>query len=314
MTEFSHLPASTRLVTTPAIGRTSIPYPPTRLKQVGIGITTRDRWDDLAVTLSELRNKGYENAETVVIDDGSKDPLSPALRATFPRVRFERVERSLGLVIQRNRLAKMLNSTYYLSLDDDSFPVAGDIGDAVIWLENHPSVAALALNIVQADEEIPHAGALGEPFPVRHYIGCGHLLRRKQFLELGGYLERLHYFAEEDQFCLNSLIHGFSTYAYPAVVVRHNRTPAARNSAKASRYYIRNQAIIGFLYFPFPFSVLRALNCLSLLRNPEWNRHPGILLLGWLEAFVCAIRWRNLRRPLSISQFRAWKKLPLPWQ
>lgn len=283
-----------------------------RFDALGIGITTRDRWDDLAVTLSELRMKGYEDVETIVIDDGSKQPLSRALRAAFPKVRFERVDHSLGYVVQRNRLAQMLSSTYYLSLDDDSFPVAGDIRNAVIWLENHPSVAALAFPIMERDGSIPRAKTLRDPFPVQYFIGCGHLLRRKQFLEWGGYLERLHYYGEENQFCLNSLLQGFSTYAYPAVVVRHNRTPVARNSAKACRYYIRNQAILGFLYFPFPFSMFRAVNCLRLLSNPEWNRHPGRLLLGLLEAFVCAFRWRKLRRPLSMAQFRAWKKLPLP--
>jgi GT2 family glycosyltransferase len=285
--------------------------PTVKSTQVGIGITTRDRWNDLSVTLSELRMRGYEDVETIVIDDGSQQPLPQSLRAAFPKVRFERTDSSLGLVVQRNRLAQMLSSPYYLSLDDDSFPVAGDINDAVTWLENHSSVAALAFHIVNANASIVRAETLKDPFPVQYFIGCGHLLRRQQFLELGGYLERLHYYAEEDQFCLNSLLHGLSTYAYPAVVIRHNRTPAARNSAKASRYYIRNQALIGFLYFPFPFFILRALNCLRLLTNPEWNRHPDRLLLGWLESFVCAIRWRNLRRPLSMAQFRAWKKLPL---
>ena len=288
--------------------------PTTKSSQVGIGITTRDRWDVLAVTLSELRKKGYEDVETIVIDDGSKQPLPKALRAAFPKVRFERVDNSLGLVVQRNRLAQMLSSTYYLSLDDDSFPVAGNINEAVNWLENHLSVAALAFHVVRADEDISSAEMLGEPFPVQYFIGCGHLLRREQFLELGGYLDRLHYFSEEIDFCLKALLQGFSTYAYPAVVIRHNRTPTARNLAKATRYYMRNQAIIGLLYFPFPFFILRALNCLRLFSNPEWNLHPASLLVGWLEAFVCAISWRNLRRPLSLNQFRAWKKLPLPTQ
>jgi len=283
-----------------------------RLDALGIGITTKDRWDDLTVTLSELKMKGYEDSETVVIDDGSKQPVPQSLRTAFPKVRFERVDHSLGLVVQRNRLAQMLSSTYYLSLDDDSFPVAGDISDAIIWLEHHPSVAALALHIVQANESIAKLEERGEPFPVQYYIGCGHLLRREQFLELGGYLERLHYFGEEVDFCLKALIKGFSTYAYPAVVILHNRTPIARNPAKAARYYIRNQAIIGYLYFPFPFFILRAVNCLRLLRNPTWNSHPGSLLLGWLEAFVRAISWLNLRQPLSMGQFRAWRKLPLP--
>jgi len=284
------------------------------LRQVGIGITTRDRWDDLAVTLSELSRNGYSDAETLVIDDGSNKPARRELRAAFPKVRFERTDRSLGYVVQRNRLAQMLTSTYYLSLDDDSFPVAGNINEAVNWLESHPSVAALALHIVQASETIPPAKTLGEPFPVRYYIGCAHLLRREQFLKLGGYLDCLHYFGEEVDFCLKALLHGCSTYAYPGVVIRHNRTPVARNLAKASRYYIRNQAIIGMLYFPFPFFIFRVINCLLLFRNPTWNLHPGSLLVGWLEAFVCAIKWRRLRRPLSLSQFRAWRRLPLPRQ
>jgi N-terminal domain of galactosyltransferase len=236
------------------------------------------------------------------------------LRTRFPNVRFERSERSRGLVLQRNRLARLLTTPYYLSLDDDSFPEIGDIDAAIAWLEAHPSVAALALHILEADEPLPDLQKPGEPFPVRYYIGCGHLLRRRQFLALGGYSERLHYFGEENDFCLRAWRQGTSIYAYPAVVIRHNRTSVARHSAKAARYYIRNEAINGLLYFPFPFSILRALNCLQILRKPKWNSSWGSLLLGWLEAFPLSLIWSDLRRPLSMAQFRAWKKLPLPKQ
>jgi GT2 family glycosyltransferase len=280
--------------------------------QVGIGITTRDRWEDIAVTLSELHKQGYEELEIIVIDDGSQQPLPEDLRIKFPKVRFERVDHSLGLVVQRNRLARMLNSTYYLSLDDDSFPVAGDIGKAVIWLEDHPSVVALALHIVRRNDPVPSIDELGEPYPVRYYTGCGHLLRRELFLKLGGYLERLHYFCEEVEFCLKALGQGFSTYAYPGVVVRHNLTLVARNSRKASRFYIRNETIVGLLYFPFPFSILRAVSCLRVLRDPVCNRHPGIQVVAWLEAVLFSFRLLKWRRPLSFAQLRAWKRLPLP--
>jgi GT2 family glycosyltransferase len=283
-----------------------------KLSAIGIGITTRDRWDDLAVTLTKLRSGGFENVETIVIDDGSKNPVPATLRTAFPNVRFEREENSLGLVVQRNRLARMLKSTYYLSLDDDSFPVAGDLGEAIAWLDSRPDVAALALHILRRDERVPNGETIADPFPVQYFIGCGHLLRRKQFLELGGYLDRLHYYAEEVDFCLKALLQGFSTYAYPGVIVRHNKTKVARNSAKASRYYMRNQTLVGLLYFPFPFSLIRALNCLLLIKEPQWNPHPGYLLLGWLEAFVCIVSWSKLRRRMSLAQFWAWKSLPKP--
>jgi Glycosyl transferase family 2 len=102
--------------------------------QIGIGITTKDRWEDLEATLTVLSYKGLSALETIVIDDGSLRPAPPALLERFPWVRFERSDRSYGLIVQRNQLASMIRSAYYLSLDDDSFPAAGDLVRAVQFL------------------------------------------------------------------------------------------------------------------------------------------------------------------------------------
>jgi glycosyltransferase involved in cell wall biosynthesis len=59
-------------------------FPTVKSRQLGVGITTRDRWDNLTITLSELRTQGYEDVETIVIDDGSKQPLPEGLRAIRP--------------------------------------------------------------------------------------------------------------------------------------------------------------------------------------------------------------------------------------
>lgn len=280
--------------------------------QIGIGITTKDRWMDLEATLAVLSCKGFSVLETIVIDDGSLHPAPPALMARFPWVRFERSDRSYGLVVQRNRLATMITSAYYLSLDDDSFPVAGDLSRAVQFLEGKPDTLGLAFSIVLRDEVPP--SSVRTPAPVRYYIGCGHLLKRELFLRLGGYAENWHY-GEEPEFCLRALHKGYRVYLYPGVVVRHNRTPVARNLRKTARYYIRNEALVGLRYFPFPYSVLRFLNTLpGILRNPEWNTQWASLIWGWVEALWCSVRWRHLRHPLPLEQFRAWKKLPLPPQ
>ena len=85
-----------------------------------------------------LSYKGFSALETIVIDDGSLCHAPASLRRRFPWVRFERSDRSYGLVVQRNRLARMITSAYYLSLDDDSFPAAGDLGKAVQFLEGKP--------------------------------------------------------------------------------------------------------------------------------------------------------------------------------
>ena len=122
---------------------------------VGIGITTRDRWPDLAQTLTALSGLRLSGLETVVIDDGSAVPVPDALRLLFPWVTFERSASSQGYIVQRNRLARLLKADYYLSLDDDSFPVAGDLAGAVKFLDHKPEVVGLAFSIVLRDEDPP---------------------------------------------------------------------------------------------------------------------------------------------------------------
>ena len=284
-------------------------------KHIGIGITTKDRWNDLETTLTELERQGFSMLETVVMDDGSLRSVPPSYYERFPWIRFQQCDCSLGLVVQRNRLAQILKSRYYLSLDDDSFPVAGDLGRAVEFLDSRRDALGLAFSIVLRNEEVSQSVQTNAPAPVRYYIGCGHLLKRELFLRLGGYDESLHYFGEEPEFCLRALHKGYRVYLYPGVVIRHNRTPVARNSRKAARYYIRNEALVGLRYFPFPYSVLRFFNTLpGILRNPQWNAEWPSLLRGWIEALWCSVRWRYLRRPLPLHQFRTWKKLPLPPQ
>jgi GT2 family glycosyltransferase len=282
------------------------------LANIGIGITTKDRWEDLETTLSVLSSRGLSTLETIVVDDGSSRPAPPSLLERFPWIRFVRSDRSYGLIEQRNRLAGMMKSAYYLSLDDDSFPAAGDLGEAVQFLEGKRDTLGLAFSIVLRDEPLPNP--VPSPTPVRYYIGCAHLLKRELFLHLGGYAANWHY-GEEPEFCLRALHKGYRVYLYPGVVIRHNRSPVARNLKKTARYYIRNEALVGLCYFPFPYSILRFLNTLpAILRNPEWNEQWLALIRGWLEAIWCSVCWRHLRHPLPLEQFRAWKKLPLPPQ
>ena len=176
------------------------------LSNVGIGITTKDRWIDLEGTLTVLSCKGFSALETIVIDDGSSRAAPPTLLERFPWVRFERSDRSYGLIAQRNRLARMIRSAYYLSLDDDSFPAAGDLGKAVQFLEDKLDTLGLGFSIVLRDEALPSSART--PAPVRYYIGCAHLLKRELFLHLGGYAENWHY-GEEPEFCLRALHKGY---------------------------------------------------------------------------------------------------------
>ena len=118
----------------------------------------------------------------------------------------------------------MLSSDYYLSLDDDSFPAAGDVDKAVQFLEAKPHTVGLAFSIILRDELLP--GSVQTPAPVRYYIGCGHLLKRELFLRLGGYADNWIY-GEEPEFCLRALHKG-----YRSLLISRRGHPAQSHSGR----------------------------------------------------------------------------------
>ncbi len=279
---------------------------------IGIGISTKNRWKDLAVTLEHLRDDGLDCLETIVIDDGSDTPAPDEMLKRFQWVKFVRFEQSQGYITQRNRLGRLLSTEFYLSLDDDSFPVRGDLGAASAWLHDHPEVAALALRIIFAEEPLPADSDKAEPVLVKDFIGCGFILRREMFLSLGGFEERLYFYHEEPEYCFRTFQLGYQTYLYPSIVIRHMVTSISRNFGTRTRYFIRNVVLMDLWYYPGPRAFLRAVAHLPLLYKhvPNLRRHPITLLRGWLEGFFRYVTWRKLKRPLTGKQLAVWNSLP----
>jgi GT2 family glycosyltransferase len=283
------------------------------LSLVGIGITTKERWEDLEITLTRLRDYGLATLETVVVDDGSTIPLPARLREQFPWVQFHRQEKSVGLIEERNRIARLLKSPLILQIDDDSFPVAGDLALAANWLVEQPDAVALALQVIFKHEKPPADYATRQPFPVRDFIGCAGLIKRELFLELGAFEGRLEFFTEEAEFCIRAIGQGYAIYGYPAFVVQHNVTPVARNHAWRTEKFIRNEMLLALWHFPFPENILRAAKSLPgmMVKNPELRPNWRALVRGYIQAPIKYREWPNTKKRLTMAQFRAWKKLPM---
>jgi len=286
------------------------------LDSVGVGITTKDRWEDLEVTLRRLQQSGLDSLETVVIDDGSAIPLPDRLREQFPRARFIRFDSSQGCIARRNRIANLLSTPLILNLDDDSYPVEGSLEAAANWMLDRPKVVALAFQIIFKNETPPLVFAARAPFLVRDFIGCGNLVRRELFLSLGSYEERFEFYTEEAEFCLRAIQQGFEIYAYPAFVIQHNLSPLARDLSKRAGKFIRNEMLMALWYFPIPESYLRAGRAFPgmLIKNPPFRKKWYSLLKGALEAPIQYLRWPHQKKRLTLQQFRAWKKLPMAVQ
>ena len=280
---------------------------------LGISIITKDRWDDLKLTLSQLESFGLTELQTVVMDDGSSKALPTHYRSLFPWVNFQRHEKSSGVSLRRNQVAGILSTQFILQLDDDSAPIYGHLDDACNWLKSHPKIVALGLSIALRDHSHKFDVTPNEPFAIKDFIGCGVILRRDIFLGLGGYEQRLSFFGEEPEFCIRAFSNGYEIYSYPAITISHRVTSIARNQRIRSRLFIRNEMLIALWHFPFPESIFRSVRLwiAIMLKNPELNGYPIALLQGFLEAPFYYLIWKKENKRLPYHRFLEWKRLPL---
>jgi GT2 family glycosyltransferase len=281
--------------------------------RVSVAIPTKDRWDTLRFTLSKLEERGYAGLDTLVVDDGSATPMPADFTTRFPRVRFLRFEQSAGVCARRNLMARTLSTPFILSIDDDSFPVTGDLVAACDWLDARPKVLSLAFQICHQDHGPDPELTAKAPFPLRDFNGGGVLLKRDLVLALGGYEEKFLYYLEEGDLSMRALQARYEMWGYPAFVVKHNVAGANRNIPARVRSMLRKEALMALLYFPVPICYRRILTCVPgfLYRDDEMRPYWLQMIAGVIQGVGDYFSGRYKRRRLTPAEYRNWRNLPM---
>jgi GT2 family glycosyltransferase len=276
---------------------------------VAIGITTKDRWDDLAVTLRNLRQQGLDQLETLVIDDGSTTALPDFFRQEFDWVEFERVETSLGYIFERNKIIRRLKAPFYLSLDDDSFPATGSLEEAALWMNERPHVAVLEFPTICHQNPILF-NLPSKPYLSSHFVGCGFLLRRGIALKLGGFEEHLIFYGEETEYSLRCIGAGYEIYCFPHLQVRHPMSNSSRNISRRLYFGARAHILILLWYYPPLIASVRMIKYVpGFLVKARWARpYWYSLIAGCLAGLIAFLRLSKKATRLSKEQFCEWEK------
>jgi glycosyltransferase involved in cell wall biosynthesis len=81
-------------------------------------ISTKDRKEELRCALESALTQ-TDVSEILVFDDGSSDGTGEMVRTQFASVRYERSERSLGIVAARNSAIRLARGSVVITIDDD---------------------------------------------------------------------------------------------------------------------------------------------------------------------------------------------------
>ena len=286
--------------------------PEQRLKDlVSIGITTKNRWQDLWKTLCCIQEFGLGEISILIIDDGSDRACPFDLAERFKTIRLTRYSESQGLIARRNQLAEMIQTKYYLSFDDDSYPAAGSLEAAIEFAESQTNLLGLSFPIYNPIAKIyQNISCQPEVYQVKSFVGCGHLLHIPHFLKLGGYREELIHQGEEMEVAARGFQRNLYCYHFPGFEIHHTESMVSRNWQRMDYFGARNNILWNDWFTPSSrklFQQCRTLSSRSLLGIKV--RRPG-QFRGLAAGFQDITKYRAHRQPMSPEQFKAWKALP----
>ncbi|XHR80501.1 MAG: glycosyltransferase family 2 protein [Gloeotrichia echinulata GP01] len=279
---------------------------------VSIGITTKNRWQDLEITLTKIKEVGLETLPILIFDDGSDESCPFDISTFSQQIELKRFTESKGLIVRRNQLAQTIQTKYYLSLDDDSFPVSGSLEAAVKFAASQETnllcLAFPVYNPVIADYQ--SQSLQQQPYQVRFFIGCGHLLHRQNFLHLGGYCEALIHQGEEMEIAARGFQKSLYCYHFPDFQIHHTASNQGRNWQRMDFYGARNNVFWNDWFVPKELKLMkqsrtfisRLIQCFKVRR------------LGQIHGEIVGLRdiphYKANRQSMCIKTFRHWETLP----
>ena len=278
---------------------------------VSIGITTKNRWQDLEITLSKIKEAGWQQLPIIIFDDSSDEacPFNPSSFSS--QIQIHRFTESKGYIVRRNQIAQSIQTKYYLSLDDDSFPVSGFLGKAVEFAESLDNLLCLSFPIYNPILKKYQSQSLKkEPYPVRAFIGCGHLLHREKFLQLGGYREELIHQGEEIEIAARAFLQNWYCYHFSNLLIHHTASNEGRNWHRMDFYGARNNVLWNDWFMP------KQLKLIKQLRTLVARSYRGIKVRrigqfqGEYAGFNDIKRLKSYRQNMSTEFYQKWKSLP----
>lgn len=278
---------------------------------VSIGITTKNRWQDLEITLVKIKEMGLESLPIIIFDDASDRTCNFDISGLLSQIQFERFTESKGLIVRRNQIAQSIQTKYYLSLDDDSYPVSGSLQAAVDFAESQKDLLCLSFPIYNPIlAEYQNHSLDNEPYPVRSFVGCGHLLHRERFLQLGGYREELIHQGEEMEIAARAFQKNWYCYHFPDFLIHHTASNSGRNWHRMDFYGARNNVLWNDWFVPQQLKLTKQLR--TLVSRLSLGIKVGRLgqFQGEYIGFKDIKRFKSYRQNMSMQSYKKWQLLP----
>lgn len=235
---------------------------------VTVNILSFNRREELRTTLTKVFEQDYQNIEVIVVDNASSDGTIEMVERSFPGVCLIKLTKNIGIA-GWNEGFKIAKGEYILVLDDDSYPLTGTIKNGVEELKKSDQLGAVAFEIYNNHFQLSETEKFkGEP---DFFNGCGALLRKDIFGEVGYYSDLIFIYYNELEFCARLYNSGYKILFLKDSVCIHaqnvkNRLLKERENPFRNGYryinYFKSYSIfllLGFDYYPMILFLIKWL-------------------------------------------------------
>ena len=281
-------------------------------RQVTVSIASKDRPADVEATQRKLPDFGFGGCPLILCDDGSTPALDPPALRLFPKGRLLRNETAQGQASARNRIVFECATPYLLQLDDDSYPVAGDFSELLMFVEKTADWLAIAIPFDEParDRGLPTGIPCDHAVPVKSFVGCSVLFHCGRLRELGGYATWIGSTVEEEELSIRALAAGYRVLSVNLLRVRHEVSSTSRNLSRITSRSYRNWLLLWLVHAPWqvlPWRVVRLMVGASRLAA---SQRDAAALKGLVEGWQMFVSGHVRRRPVSRSCYRHFRRLP----
>jgi len=282
-------------------------------------ITTKNRKDDLAFTLSKIQYLiDRSDVECVVFDDGSTDGTSEFLKQSYPKIILHSNTFSKGYLYCRNKMLNETKADFAISLDDDAHFITEGILEKIENYFSENSQAALLGFRIYWSKQLPNSiSSNDKSIQMKSFVGCAHVWRMNAWRDIPNYPEWFIFYGEENFASYQLFKKKWEIHYLPEVLVNHRVDVIARkNNADYSIRLQRSLQSGWYLYFLFyPISVIPRKLAYSIWIQLKLKVFKGDFKA--LKALLLAIMNLSINIPnivknanrLSLKEFNLYQQL-----